>query len=141
MLAASRIPYAMSEQGELPQIVGRTHEKFRTPYVSLFLTAITMLFLTIQSSFITAVAIATITRLLVYATTCASLPVFRRRNNTPEAAFVAPFGIVASVLSLLLIVWLLTNVDFRKEGLTILVATVIGLFIYYIYQFYRKRFS
>ncbi len=140
-LAASRIPYAMSEQGELPQIVGRTHEKFKTPHISLLLTAITMLFLTIQSSFITAVAIATITRLLVYATTCASLPVFRRRNNSPEAAFIAPFGIAASVLSLLLIVWLLTNVDFRKEGLTILVAAVIGLFIYYIYQFYRKRFS
>ena len=132
-LAASRIPYAMSEQGELPQIVGRTHEKFRTPYVSLFLTAITMLFLTIQSSFITAVAIATITRLLVYATTCASLPVFRRRNNTPEAAFVAPFGIAASVLSLLLIVWLLTNVDFRKEGLAILVIGAIGLVLYFAY--------
>jgi amino acid transporter len=73
-LAASRIPYAMSEQRELPQIIGRTHERFKTPYVSLFLTALAMLFLTIQSSFITAVAIATITRLLVYATTCASLP-------------------------------------------------------------------
>jgi amino acid transporter len=92
-----------------------------------------MLFLTIQSSFITAVAIATITRLLVYATTCASLPVFRRRNNTPEAAFVAPFGIAASVLSLLLIVWLLTNVDFRKEGLAILVIGAIGLVLYFAY--------
>ncbi|MDQ3041965.1 MAG: APC family permease, partial [Acidobacteriota bacterium] len=101
-LAASRIPYAMAEQRELPQIIGATHERFKTPYVSLFLTATAMLFLTVQSSFISALTIATITRLLVYATTCASLPVFRFRTGAPEAKFIAPFGIAASVISLIL---------------------------------------
>jgi amino acid transporter len=140
-LAASRIPYAMSEQRELPQIIARTHERFKTPYVSLFLTALAMLFLTIQSSFITAVAIATITRLLVYATTCASLPVFRRKNYASEAKFIAPFGIAAAIISLLLTVWLLTNVDFKKEGLPILAAAIIGLIVHFSYRFYLKRFS
>jgi len=140
-LAASRIPYAMAEQRELPQIVGATHERFKTPYVSLFLTAAAMLFLTVQSSFISALTIATITRLLVYATTCASLPVFRYRTNAPEAKFIAPFGIAASVISLILTVWLLTNVDFRREGLAILSAAAVGLLIYFGYRFYLKRFS
>ncbi len=133
-LAASRIPFAMAQQNELPQIIGKTHERFKTPYVSLFLTAIVMFFLTVQSSFITAVAIATITRLLVYATTCASLPVFRKRTDAPEAKFLAPFGIAAAVLSLILTVWLLTNVDFTKEGLAILTASVVGFVLYYFYQ-------
>ncbi|MGI8885291.1 MAG: APC family permease [Pyrinomonadaceae bacterium] len=135
-LAASRIPFAMAEQGEVPRIFGATHEKFKTPYISLLITAAAMLVLTVQSSFISALTIATITRLLVYATTCASLPIFRRQSGAPEAKFIAPFGIVAAVLSLLLTVWLLTNVDFRKEGVTILIAAIVGLILYFAYRFF-----
>lgn len=138
-LAASRLPFAMAEQKEVPQFIGKTHEKFKTPYISLLITAVAMLVLTIQSSFISALTIATITRLLVYATTCASLPVFRRRNDVPEAKFIAPFGTAAAVLSLLLTVWLLTNVDFRKEGLAILILAAIGLVIFAAYKFFGKK--
>jgi len=95
-------------------------------------------FLTVWASFITAVAIATITRLLVYATTCLSLIVFRRRKDMPPAPFLAPFGILAAVLSLALIVWLLTNVDFSKEGLPIVIAAVAGLLLYVGTQVARK---
>ncbi|MCY7376064.1 MAG: APC family permease [Pyrinomonadaceae bacterium] len=139
-LAASRLPFGMGEQNELPPIIGATHARFKTPYISLLLTSVAMLFLTIQSSFISALTIATITRLIVYATTCASLPVFRRKTDAPEAKFIAPFGIIASVLSLLLIIWLLTNVDFRKEGAAILIAAAVGLIVYFAHRFYRNRF-
>jgi len=137
-LAASRIPFAMAEQKELPQFLARTHKKFKTPFLSIILTSAVILVLTIQSSFFTALTIATITRLLVYATTCAALPVFRGKTNAPKAEFLAPFGIVASILSLILIVWLLTNVDFKKEGLAILIAAAIGLVLYFVCQFTGK---
>jgi APA family basic amino acid/polyamine antiporter len=32
----AHIPFAMAEQRELPQFIAKTHEKFKTPYVSLF---------------------------------------------------------------------------------------------------------
>ncbi len=134
-LTGSRIPFAMAEQQELPQVLTRTHEKFKTPHISLLLTALMMFIFTIQSSFISALTISTITRLLVYATTCASLPVFRSRKDAPNAEFLAPFGIAASVLSLILTIWLLTNVDFKKEGLTILIVALIGLVLYFVYRF------
>ena len=82
-LAASRLPFAMAEQKDLPQVLARTHEKYKTPFFSIILTAAVILVLTIQSSFFTAVTIATITRLLVYAATCLALPVFRRRSDIP----------------------------------------------------------
>ncbi len=138
-LAASRIPFAMAEQREIPQIIGKTHERFKTPYVALFLTAIVMFILTVQSSFITALTIATITRLIVYATTCASLPVFRYQQNAPKAEFSAPLGILASALSLILTIWLLTRVDFKKEGLAILIAALIGLVLYFVYKFFGNK--
>ncbi len=138
-LAASRIPFAMAEQKEVPKIIGATHEKFKTPYISLLLTAIAMLVLTIQSSFISALTISTITRLLVYATTCASLPVLRRKPGAPEAKFIVPFGVIASILSLILTIWLLTNVDFKKEGLAILIAAATGLILYFAYRFFGRN--
>jgi amino acid transporter len=78
------------------------------------------------------VTIAVTTRLLVYATTCASLPILRWRKSAPQAAYLISFGIVLSAVSLILIVWLLTNVDYRKEGLPILISAGIGFVLYFI---------
>ena len=133
-LAATRLPFAMAEQKELPQVLAKTHEKFKTPYVSLLLTSLVIFVFTLQTSFYSALAIATITRLLVYATTCASLPVFRRKTNAPEAKFIAPFGIFATIASLILIIWLLFQVDYKKEGLAIVILAAIGLVIYFLYK-------
>lgn len=140
-LASSRIPFAMAEQRELPQIFAHTHEKTKTPVYSIILTSLVILILTIQSSFFTAVTIATITRLLVYATTCLALPVFRQRKDVPDAQFSAPFGIAAAVISLVLIVWLLSNVPFAKEGLPILIAIIYGLAFYCAYKLYTTNHS
>ncbi len=137
-LAASRLPFAMAEQKELPQALAKTHKKFKTPFLSIILTGAVILMITIFTTFLTAVAIATITRLLVYASTCLALPVFRKRQNSPEAIFSAPLGIIAAILSLGLIVWLLTNVDYRKEGLPILVSAIAGLVIYLAYRKFGK---
>ena len=101
------------------------------------LLAVVILILTIQSSFLTAVTIAIVTRLIVYATTCIALPVFRYRTGSPPALFTVPVGIVAAVLSLVLIGWLLTDERVRNEGLPILVAAVIGLVLYFAYRLYR----
>jgi APA family basic amino acid/polyamine antiporter len=137
-LVGSRMPYAIAEQGELPAAIGRTHARFRTPHISIIITAVVILIFTIQSSFVTALTISTITRLLVYATTCASLPVFRRRSDVPEAAFRARYGNLAAILSLGLIVWLLTNVDYAKEGLAVIIAAIIGLIIFGVFRLLRK---
>lgn len=137
-LTTPRILFGMSEQKELPDFVGKTHDKFKTPHISILITAVVILVWTIQSSFFSAVAIATITRLLVYVTTCAALPVFRKREDVPKAEFIAPFGIAAAILSLILIIWLLTQVDYLKEGLPILVAIGVGLVLYFLNSVFRK---
>jgi len=138
LLGGSRIVYAMGEQSEVPAVISKTHSRFKTPYISILLNAVIILFLTIQSSFLSALAMATITRLIIYATTCLSLIVFRKREDTPPAGFLAPAGILAALLSIALIGWLLTNVDFTKEGLPIIVAAVVGLVIYAGFRFFGR---
>jgi basic amino acid/polyamine antiporter, APA family len=138
-LGSTRLLFAMSEKGELPAALSRTHDKFRTPWVSIVLTSIVIFVLTVYSTFLTAVAIATITRLLVYATTCISLPVFRRRSDAPEAKFIAPMGVAAAVFSLILIAWLLTQVSFEREAIPIIVAAGIGLVIFGLNRIFNNR--
>jgi basic amino acid/polyamine antiporter, APA family len=138
LLSATRTLFGMSEQNDLPRIFDRTHPKYRTPYVSIIVTAAVMLGLTIQSSFLTAVAIATIARLLFYVTTCLALPIFRKRSDMPPAPFSVPFGATAAVLSLALMAWLLTNVDYSKEGLAVIIAAVIGMVLFFVYRTFGR---
>jgi amino acid transporter len=94
--------------------------------------------LTIQSSFFSAVTIATITRLLVYATTCLAVPIFRRRKDLPAAEFSLRSGLLFPAVSILLILWLLTNVDYTKEGLPVIIAAAAGFFIFFAYRLLAK---
>ena len=138
LLGASRILYAMGERGELPTLLAKTNERFRTPHVAILVNTVVILIFATQTSFLGALGIATITRLAIYATTCLSMIVFRKRENVPPAKFTAPFGVAAALLSIALIVWLLTNVDFTKEGLPIIASAAVGLAVFYAYRIYRN---
>ncbi|QYO65224.1 APC family permease [Leptolyngbya sp. 7M] len=138
-LGSTRLLYAMSENRELPNALAKTHSRFKTPWVAILLTSLVIFVLTVYSTFLTAVAIATITRLLVYATTCLALPIFRRRDDAPQAKFSTPLGVLAAILSLILIGWLLTRVDLTKEGLPILIAALVGLVIFAANRFLGNR--
>lgn len=139
LLGGTRLLFAMGENRDLPSSFAAVHSRFKTPYLSIILTTAIILVLTIWSSFFASLAIAVITRLLVYATTCLALPVLRRRENAPEARFRAPAGIAASILSLLLIAWLMTNIDVNKEGLPILIAALIGVVIFFAIRLFGNR--
>ena len=138
-LASSRLPFALAEQNDLPGILAKTHSKFKTPYVSILITSIVILVLTIQTSFYKAVAIAVITRLLVYATTCIALPVFRRRKDAPVAEFKAPFGVLAAFVSLALIGWLLLQVKFEEQAIPVLIVSGVGILIYLANRYFGTR--
>lgn len=134
MLAAPRVLYGMAEQGQLPRALAATSERFRTPHVSILVSAAVMLALTLSGSFITALTISTLARLITYAATCAAVPVLRRRADTENALFRAPGGTITAVVALALIGWLLSNGTLR-EALQVAMAAAIGLAIYLGYRF------
>ena len=140
LLSGSRLPFAMAEQKQLPAFVGSIHRKFFTPYVSILITAGLMLFLTLKSSFVAALTISTIARLVTYGATCLSLPVFRARRDTPAAMFRLPGGTIIAILSLLLIVWLLLH-STLQEAKAAAIAGGVGLLIYGAYWIYSRSIS
>jgi amino acid transporter len=137
VLAGSRIPFAMAEQKELPSFIGKLHSRFATPYTSILVTSAIMLLMTLKSSFVAALTISAIARLVTYAATCLALPLLRQRQNTPKALFHLPFGIVIAGLSLVLIVWLLAN-STRQEAITAAIVAAVGLLIYFAHRLYSR---
>jgi APA family basic amino acid/polyamine antiporter len=119
----------MAERGELPHFLTAIHKRFHTPHAAIILTATLMAALTLSGTFLYAVTISTIARLVIYGTTCGALPVLRRRVAAPAAAFRAPAGLPLSLLTLALATWLVVNTSWREVRDTA-IAAAIGLAVY-----------
>ena len=131
MLAAPRLPYAMAESGELPRVLAATHPRFHTPWVAILLSAGGMLTLALSTSFVGALTISTVIRIITYISTCAALLVLRRRRDVPDAAFRAPMGAGLAVIAVIVCAWLLSSITWR-EARAVAVSAVIGLALYLI---------
>jgi APA family basic amino acid/polyamine antiporter len=140
MLSGSRLPFAMAKQKQLPAFIGNVHRSFFTPYVAIAITAGLMLFLTLKSSFVAALTISTLARLVTYGATCLALPVLRRREDQPPAVFKLPAGPIIAVLALALIVWLLLHSTLAEAEATAWAAGA-GLVIYLGYWLYSRSRS
>jgi basic amino acid/polyamine antiporter, APA family len=137
ILSGSRLPFAMSERGELPAILSWTHKKFRTPHIAILLTGAVALALTLWSTFSKQVNLSVIARLLSYSVTCAALLVFRWKRDASPALFKAPAGVAAAVAALVLAIWLLSNSNWL-DARDSLIAGGIGLVIFFAYRLSAK---
>jgi amino acid transporter len=138
LLSGSRMPFAMAERNELPSFFGKTHPRFHTPHVAILITAAIVLAVALSGTFIYALTISTLTRLVSYAVTCGALPLMRRRKDLPRAEFTVPGGNVAALLVLLLSVWLLSN-STLSEARDATIAAVVGLVVYLVYKAFHKK--
>jgi amino acid transporter len=127
-LATSRLPFAFAEQGDMPAVLARVHPKFRTPHVAILASAVLVWLATVASSFLSAITLATSTRVVVYIAGCIALIALRRRADAPAAGFVAPLGSVVAVIASVLSLALLANAS-RGELVQLAVAAVVGVLI------------
>ena len=138
MLAAPRLLFAMAEQQQLPRLLSAIHSRFRTPHVSIGVSAAGMLVLTLSGSFASAATLSTIIRLATYAATCAALPVLRRKSaRDHDAWFVVPAGGIVSTVALLLIAWMFSSSTWTDAGQALL-AGAIGLLLHAAYGWRRR---
>jgi amino acid transporter len=129
MLTVSPVPYAMALAGQLPRVLGRVHPRYRTPYVAVVLSGVLVLALTLSSSFVYLLTVSTISRLLVFAVTCASLPKLRQMAAVPAARFVLPGGLLSPCAAVTMIAWLLVSSSWiESRDVTILI--LLGSLVY-----------
>jgi APA family basic amino acid/polyamine antiporter len=124
LLSTARVPFALAEHGQLPAIVAAVHPRFRTPYISLFVSAACILAFTLATTFTSAVTITVGLRVLIYLVTCATLPVLRRRVDSPTPAFRAPAGDAVAALSIAICAGLLWSRPWTEIRQLVVVALV-----------------
>lgn len=131
MLAAPRLLYALSEKGQLPRFFGSLHERFRTPHVAILVYSAISLVLALTGSFIQMAAISAVARLMFYTTTCAAVPVLRRKNGDKEI-FRLPGGAAIPVLATAASLAVIAGADWNSLAAGG-VALAIGL-AFYVFQ-------
>jgi len=108
MLTTPRLLYAMADHGHLPRLMCRVHSRFRTPYLAIAAQGGLALALAAAGSFEELAKLSAIARIVSYASTCLSLPVFRRRAGEPST-FTVPGGYAVPAAATVLCGWLILS--------------------------------
>jgi basic amino acid/polyamine antiporter, APA family len=116
LLIGPRMLYALAQGGQVPAVFGRVHARFRTPYVAVVLFTASALVLALSGTFAVLAALNAIARLLYSITTCAAVPVLRRRVPPAERTFTLPLGWLLPGLGIAASVFLLSGIN-RTQAL------------------------
>jgi len=109
-----RILFAMGERGELPGAFCRVHRHFRTPHVAVIANSTVALALALYGSFADAASLSVVTRLGIFALTCASLPALRLRRPGETPAFRLAGGPAVAAAAVLFCLWLLATRSYAQ---------------------------
>ena len=120
MLHTPRLTFAMGQQGDFPTFFAAVHLRFRTPYVSIVTFAVILVIFSIAGSYQWNAILSAVSRLFIYASIAAALPVLRRKQPHADA-FRLPGGMFFVVLALLFTVVLITKI--HRGGLLVLAVT------------------
>lgn len=125
MLHAPRLTFAMGERGDFPRIFGAIHPHFRTPYFSIAAFAVVLLAFSIGGDFRWNAMLSAVSRLIIYGSVVAALPVLRKKQPNAEA-FRLPGGAMFTALGLVFTGVLVTQIHAR-ELIVLAVTFVVAL--------------
>lgn len=123
VLTTPRILYSMSLRHELPSFFAQVHPRYRTPHVAIVATAAIALGLGLSSGFTQLATFSAISRLVIYASTCAALIALRKQRGEP-VGFRAPGGVATAVAGIAFCIWLLSTRNLTQAWIIpVLMAT------------------
>ncbi len=138
MITISRLPYAMAAAGQLPRSLAAVHPRYRTPHVAVVFSGLLVLGLTLSEQFVYLLTVSTISRLLVFGVTCATMPKLRHSPGAPAARFVLPGGLLIPAAALALIGWLLASSSYAATR-DVAVLTAFGALLYAIGRLHGRE--
>ncbi len=112
LFTGPRLVFSLAETGQLPAALAAVHPRFRTPGTAIIAHTLLAWALAVTSSFLGALTASTLTRLMLYGLTAASLLMLRRRNlsETPHPLLL-PGGREIAIAACLLCAWLMSQSD------------------------------
>ena len=126
MLHTPRLTFAMGERADFPAAFAAVHSRFRTPSVSIVTFAVMLVIFATIGSYRWNVTLTAVSRLLIYGSIVAALPVLRRTSATVDA-FRLPHATVIVTLALAFTGALVTRMDSRGFGVVVGTIALAGL--------------
>lgn len=133
MLVGSRLPYALSEEKQFPKLFSFLHAKNRTPVYSLFIFSAVSLVASLTGSFVYAVSISVISKVLIFLMVCAAMIKLRKKDDTATTYFKLSYGYLFAVTGIIASIWLLSS-SALSELVDVLITVLIGLILFGIYK-------
>ena len=108
MISAPRLTFSLGEQGSLPPWFGKVHARHATPANSILVFGTLALVLAVSGQFVLLATASSLSRLIAYILSIASLPVVRRRATPQQraAAFTLKFGLAIPMAALAICLWI-----------------------------------
>jgi APA family basic amino acid/polyamine antiporter len=129
MLIASRVPYALSEENQFPRLFSHLHPKYGTPVFSLMVFSAISLIASLTGSFIYAVSISVISKVLIFLMVCAALIKLRRKDNAETTYYKLPYGYFFAIAGIVASIWLLSSSKLT-ELVDVLITVFIGMILF-----------
>jgi amino acid transporter len=137
MLSGSRVSFALSEQNQFPKFLAWVHPGYRTPSWSILFFAIIVSIVSIAWSFMSALNVAVIIRLVMYSSVCAALIKLRKKREAKNY-FKLRYGIAMAIAGVVLTICLLTSSKW-KEILDFLIWLGAGLLLFGVINVVKKK--
>ncbi|HMK23288.1 MAG TPA: APC family permease [Terriglobales bacterium] len=134
MLHTPRLTFAMAEQGDFPAFFSTIHPRYRTPSVSIVVFAALVAVFSAAGSFQSNATLAAVSRIFVYASIAAALPILRRRNPRADA-FRVPGAMLFVVTALVFTGALVFAIP--RNGIAFLLLTFCLAFLNWVWS--RRR--
>jgi APA family basic amino acid/polyamine antiporter len=136
VLNMPRVLFAAARDKVLqPQALANVHPEFKTPYISIIVYAVLGFIFASIGEFKQLAILSSASYLLIYLGVVLALIRFRIKKSGNKLSYKVPGGYVVPVISILTIVWVLSNLPIKELGamlIFILILTGIYLVIKYI---------
>ncbi|MDH3247154.1 MAG: APC family permease [Saprospiraceae bacterium] len=133
-----RILYAGGRKGSAPKYLAAVHAKFSTPYLAIITYALFDFLFAISGGFQQLAVISSAALLLTYLGVVLATVKFRLKNKDKTSdAFRMPGGLLLPILSIVVILWFLSQLAVR-ELVGVLIFFVVLTVIYLAKEFFRK---
>jgi APA family basic amino acid/polyamine antiporter len=134
MVNNPRLTFALAEGGDFPRVLAAVHPKFRTPHVSIVFFTLLAWTLAVAGSFRWNLTLSAVARLFTYASTCAAIPVLRKKQPS-QPAFRLPAGHAFAFLGVAFSLVLAT----RMGGAELVIIAVTGAIALANWLWVRRR--
>lgn len=138
MLIGGRIPFALAEEKQLPASLAKIHRRYFTPSRSLLLFALLAFLASVSGTFIYALSISVISKVMIFLVVSAALLQLRLRMKDQKEYFKLRYGKLLAWTGIALsIVLLLTSKT--DEFRAVIITLIFGALFYLINLVYLKK--